>query len=97
MTLYHVRINGKDRTSMADLVREYDIAVFRHTYAEVGDSEFRVDAYAEEEQITQLEEVGYKIERLADVEEVGKARQTEVGKGDEYRRYQQSQEKDAPD
>jgi hypothetical protein len=97
MPQYHVRIIGDGNDAMADLVRIYHMAVFRHTVEEVDENRYRVDAYIDEDQIVRLEEVGYEIKRIADVEEVGRARQAEVGKGDEYRRYQHPKDSDVPE
>ncbi len=94
MARYLVRITGRGNNVMIDLVRAYHIAVFRHTVEELGDDSYRVDAYADDEQIARLEGVGYEIERIADAEKVGRSRQAEVGKGNEYRRYQPPEDSD---
>jgi hypothetical protein len=69
---------------MLDLVRVYKVDVFHHTVVTLDNDFYLVDAFAPEEQIARLEEAGYEIERLADAEEVGRQRQAEVGKGDQY-------------
>jgi hypothetical protein len=42
--------------------------------------------FAEPDQIQLLEDNGYHIERHEDVDEIGKARQAEVGKGNRYKK-----------
>jgi carboxypeptidase T len=70
---------------MADLVRKYKIQVFDHGIRYSNETGYIVDAIAEPNDIQLLEAAGYQIERHADVDKVGKARQKEVGKGNRYK------------
>ncbi len=85
MPRYRITITSKDREAMLDLVRKHKIQVFDHgnRYSEsVG---FSVDAVAEPADIQKLENAGYHVERHEDVDELGKTRQQEVGRGDRYK------------
>lgn len=85
MPMYRVTIYGRDYDAMADLVRKYEIAVFRHTAAKSDDGGYHVDATLDDAQIGVLQAAGYRIDRHEDVDRAGLARQAEVGQGDEYR------------
>lgn len=85
MPTYRVTIFGKDYDAMADIVRRHGIFVFRQTVGALeGVQGYMVDAMANADQIASLEASGYRVERHEDLEEVGKARQSEVGRGDRY-------------
>ena len=85
MPRYRITISGKDREAMLDLVRKHKLQVFDHG-SRYSDSEgYSVGALAEPAEINALEKAGYQIRRHEDVDEQGKARQQEVGRGDRYR------------
>ena len=67
---------------MADLVRKYKLHIIDHSVRHDKDTgHHHVDAIAQPDEIQLLEANGYHVERHEDVDEVGKARQAEVGKG----------------
>jgi hypothetical protein len=70
---------------MLDLVRKYRIAVFDHGSQVADSGEYRVDAILQPDDIQRLEQAGYQLEQHEDVDEAGKARQKEVGRGDRYK------------
>ena len=86
MPRYRVTISSTDREAMLDLVRKYKVGVLDHRArppAQPG--AYSVDAILEPPSISTLLQAGYAVERHEDVDELGKARQREVGKGDRYR------------
>lgn len=85
MPRYRVTISGPSNEAMADLVRKYKIQVSDHGIRRVEGTGFLVDAIVQPEEIQLLEAAGYKVQRFEDVDEVGKARQAEVGRGNRYR------------
>jgi hypothetical protein len=87
MPHYRVTITGPSDEAMADLVLKHEIDVFRHGRRVMPDSGFTVDAIVDEAQIRQLEASEYQIERHEDVDEVGKARQQEVGRRNRYEQF----------
>jgi hypothetical protein len=98
MPRYRVTIVGRDYDAMADLVRKDKIDVLQHTVRHLDEGGYSVDAIVDDAQMRSLEsravetESGeareYTIERHEDVDEAGKARQEEVGKGDDYEEEQ---------
>ena len=95
MPRYRVTIFGRDYDAMADLVRKHKVDVLRHTVRQLDEGGYSVDAIVDDAQIRSLQtravetEAGeYTIERHEDVDEAGKARQEEVGKGDDYEEEQ---------
>jgi hypothetical protein len=86
MSRYLITIYGKGYGAMADLVREHEIGVLRQTARQLDEEgHYSVDALVDNQQIQALEASGYRIEVREDIEEVGKARQAEVGQGDRYK------------
>jgi hypothetical protein len=86
MSRYRVTIFGEDYDAMADLVREHRIEVLRQTARQLDEeSGYGVDALVDSHQIQTLEAKGYRVEVHEDIDEIGKARQAEVGKGDRYK------------
>jgi hypothetical protein len=85
MPRYRITITGKDRESMLDLVRKHKIQVFDHGIRFTESEGFSVGAVAEPADIQRLESAGYQVRRHEDVDEQGKARQQEVGRGDRYK------------
>ncbi len=84
MPRYRVTIFGRDYDAMADLVREYEVDVLRQTVRELDDDGYSVDAIVDDAKIRTLETREYAVERHEDVDEVGRARQEEVSRGDDY-------------
>jgi len=84
MPRYRVTISGPSDEAMADLVRKLQIDVSHHGIRHDPDYGFTVDAIVDEAQIHTLETSGYQVERHEDVDEAGKARQQEVGRGNRY-------------
>jgi hypothetical protein len=86
MPRYRITITSKDRVAMLDLVRKHKIRVFDHGIRHTESTGYSVDAMAEPAEIKKLKNVGYHVQQHEDVDEEGKARQQEVGRGDRYRR-----------
>jgi carboxypeptidase T len=85
MPRYHITISGASDEAMLDLVRKYKIWVLDHGIRRVEGAGYLVEAIAEPAEIHLLETAGYRIQRHEDVDEVGKARQEEVGRGNRYK------------
>jgi hypothetical protein len=98
MPRYRVTIFGSDYDAMADLVRKHQVDVLQQTVRHLDEGGYSVDAIVDDAQMRALETrpvetegletTGYTIERHEDVDEAGKARQEEVGKGDDYEEEQ---------
>ena len=84
MPRYRVTISHPDREAMLDLVRTLRIQIDEHSARSTA-SGHSVDAIVEPAEIQKLEQAGYHVERHEDVDETGKGRQNEVGRGDRYR------------
>ena len=85
MPRYRITITSKDREAMLDLVRKHEIQVFDHGTRFTEATGYSVDAIAEHADIQKLESAGYHVRRHEDVDELGKARQEQVGRGDRYK------------
>ena len=85
MPRYRITITSRDREAMLDLVRKHKIQVLDHGAGSSEPGGYSVDAIAEPADIQRLESAGYHVRRHEDVDELGKARQREVGRGDRYR------------
>jgi hypothetical protein len=85
MPRYHVTISSRDREAMLDLVRKHRIPVEDHGTRRTQSGEYSVDAILEPSDIQKIEQAGYRIERHEDVDQTGRARQKEVGRGDRYK------------
>ena len=85
MARYRVTITGRDYEAMADLVRKHQVSINRGT-ARSRDGDYRVDAIIDEATIPELERLGYQVQRHEDVDQRGRERQSEVGRGNRYRR-----------
>lgn len=81
MPRYRITITSKDREAMLDLVRKHQIQVFDHGTRYSDSVGYSVDTVAEPADIQKLENEGYAVRRHEDVDELGKARQQEVGRG----------------
>src|SRR5436305_11141378 len=84
MTQYHIKISGQSKESMADLVRKYKINIVNHGITYSKETGYLVDAMADSKEIQLLEENGYTIKILKNLDEAGKISQKEVGKGNRY-------------
>lgn len=81
-----ITITAQDRDAMLDLLSKYRVEIIRQTVQMLGEGQgFTVDAIAETEQFEKLRDLGYQVEIKEDLEQVGKARQALVGKGDRFR------------
>jgi hypothetical protein len=85
MPRYRISIVSKDREAMLDLVRKHKFSVFDHGNSYSDEEGYTVGGIAEPETIQTLREAGYQIQQHEDVDERGKDRQREVGKGDRYK------------
>src|SRR5207247_2585028 len=85
MARYRVTITGRDYNAMADLVRQHRVAVVRQTAIRRSDGTYRVQAFAEPEQVQILEASGYQLERHEDAEALGRERQIQVQEADARR------------
>lgn len=81
-----ITIFGKSYDAMADLVRKHKIEVLRQTTKRLYDEGgYKVDALVDSEQIQTLKTNNYKVEIIEDIEETGRARQADIGKGNRYK------------
>jgi hypothetical protein len=85
MAHYRITINSRDREAMLDLIRKHHVQVSDHGTSHSEATGYTVTAFAEPSEIQKLKSAGYHVEQHEDVEEVGKARQQEVGRGDRYK------------
>jgi hypothetical protein len=85
MPRYRISISSRDREAMLDLVRKHKIPVEDHSAHSTPSGDYRVEAIVEPSDIHKLEQAGYRVERHEDVDELGKERQKEVGRGDRYK------------
>jgi hypothetical protein len=86
MPRFRITITSKDREAMLDLVRKHKIQIFDHGGRYSDSAGYSVDAVAEPPDIQKLQQAGYRVEQHEDVDETGKARQQEVGRGNRYER-----------
>lgn len=86
MPRYRVTITSKDREAMLDLVRKHKIQVFDHGSGSTETGEYTAGATVQPAEVKRLRSAGYRVEQHEDVDEYGKERQREVGKGDRYKR-----------
>lgn len=85
-----IHIIGHNKEAMMDLLNKHRIEIIRQTAQILSDTkEYSVDAIVEANQIEQLRELGYEIEVKENIEEIGKARQALVGKGNRFRSQMQ--------
>jgi len=85
MPRFHATISSRDREAMLDLVRKHKVQVDDHSNRITESGDYSVDAMLEPPDIQKLEQAGYHVQRHKDVDETGKARQREVGRGDRYK------------
>lgn len=86
MPRYRITITSKDREAMLDLVRKHHVQVFDHGTRFTESTGYSVDATGDPVLIEKLKNEGYDIQQHEDVDELGKERQQEVGRGDRYKR-----------
>jgi hypothetical protein len=84
MPRYRVTISGQGYDAMADLVRQHKVNVLPRTARDAGGDRYHVDAIVDGATIPTLEQLGYTVQRHEDVDEVGRQRQAEVGRGNRY-------------
>jgi len=85
MPRYRTTISSRDRNAMLDLVRKHKIAILDHTAHSAESGDYGVDAILEPPEIQKLKKAGYHVTQHEDVDQTGKARQKEVGRGDRYK------------
>jgi hypothetical protein len=88
MPRYRITISSQSGLAMTDLVRKHKIQVLDHGVRRGKEAGFAVDAIVEEPDIQRLRDAGYTVEQHEDVDETGKARQKEVGRGNRYKKDQ---------
>ncbi len=82
---------------MADLIRKYKIHILNHGISYSEEAGYTIEAITVPEDIRKLAENDYQIQILEDMNELGKARQREVGKGNRYTQQEpQSQQQQQP-
>jgi hypothetical protein len=85
MPRYRTTISSSDREAMLDLVRKHKVQIDEHSSRTTESGSYSVDAILELADMEKLEQAGYHVRRHEDVDETGKARQKEVGRGDRYK------------
>lgn len=90
MPRYHISITSRSGQAMVDLVRKHHVHVLDHGARGSRETGFLVHAIADEADIARLRDAGYAVEQLEDVDETGRARQQEVGRGNRYKTDQDS-------
>jgi len=86
MPRYRVTISGSSRDAMLALVRDHKVKVFDHGIRQGDVAGYLVDAIADPAAIQKLKAAGYQVHTHEDVDEAGKERQGEVGRGNRYSR-----------
>lgn len=84
MPRYRITITSKDRDAMLDLVRTFHFEVFDHGSRYSKATGYSVDGVADTAMIDKLKQAGYGVRRHEDVDQLGKKRQREVGRGNRY-------------
>src|SRR6266516_4866078 len=84
MTRYRITISGSNKAAMAGLFRRHDIEVSDHGISFAPDIGYTVTAFAALKEIRQLQRDGYRVVQHEDAYEFGKARQSEVGRGNRH-------------
>lgn len=84
MPRYRISISSQSGQAMTDLVRVHKIQVLDHG-ARREEAGFLVYAIVQEADIKRLQDAGYTVQQFEDVDETGKARQKEVGRGNRYK------------
>jgi hypothetical protein len=85
MPRYRITITSKNKEAMLDLVRKHLIEVYDHGIRYSEATGHSVDASAEPADIARLKAAGYQVVQHENIDEYGKARQAEVGRGDRYK------------
>lgn len=84
MARYRVTISSTDREAMLDLVRRHVVEIIDHGRRPPARGVYAVNALVQGADIAVLEAGGYKVQRHEDVDDAGKQRQREVGRGNRY-------------
>ena len=80
-----IHIIGRNKEAMTNLLKTHHIEIIRQTAQMLSDSQgYCVDAIVESAQIEQLRELDYQVEVKGNLQEVGKARQSLVDRGDRF-------------
>lgn len=80
MSGYFVRIQSTDLNGLRQLQQSADLDIFRHTARQRTAEAFEVEGLLSEAQIEQLRAAGYRVEVMADADEVAQQRRTEIGR-----------------
>ena len=86
MPRYRITITSKDTEAMRDLVRKHKVQVLDHGIRYTEKDGHSVGAIVDAADLPMLEKAGYHFVRHEDVDELGKARQKEVGRGNRYKK-----------
>lgn len=78
MSYYIVRIRTNTWDRLRDLQRLHDLDVFGKTAKKLDDHLFEIEGLLSDEQIENLSRKGYRIEVVADAEEIAKERVKDV-------------------
>ncbi len=78
MSYYIVRIRTDTWDRLRDLQRLYDLDVFGQTAKQLADGSFEIQGLLPDERIEYLSGKGYRIEILADADEIAKERLKDV-------------------
>lgn len=90
MPRYRITISSQNPQAMTDLVHIHKIQVLDHGARRDEQGNFMAHAIVLEADIKRLRDAGYTVQQLEDVDETGKARQKEVGRGDRYKQSKPS-------
>lgn len=80
MTSYFVRIEATDLDGLRQMRQSADLDIFRHTARRRGAEAFEVEGLLSEAQIERLRAAGYRVEVMADADEVARQRRAEIGR-----------------
>lgn len=80
MTSYFVRIEATDLDGLRQLRQSSDLDIFRHTARQRGAEGFEVKGLLSEAQIEWLRAAGYRVEVMANADEVARQRCAEIGR-----------------
>lgn len=84
MPRFHIIISDSSREKMIELTRIRGLRVLDHGQTRTPEGMFTAHAIAEPPIIRTVENAGYDVRVLEDVDEVGKLRQAEVGQGNRF-------------
>ncbi|MBI4888978.1 MAG: hypothetical protein HY821_00045 [Acidobacteria bacterium] len=83
MARYRVTITA-GRKLMLELPVEEDVTVLDHGVRRLKEDRYSADVIVDEKRLGALAERGYQVERHEDVDQAGRERQLEVGRGNRF-------------